>query len=154
MDDLVPPVTPGPVAFLPIRAAATRPLRRTVLRPHQDEDAVVYAGDDDPVALHIGAMRGDGLVGVSSIAPDPTAAGAWRVRGMAVRPDARGRGIGAGMLACLIAHADAAGADLVWCNARVAAVRLYERAGFVAIGGVFDIPDIGPHVRMERRAGG
>jgi hypothetical protein len=39
----------------------------------------------------------------------------------------------------------------VWCTARVRARGFYERAGFVAVGGVLEIPRIGPHVLMRRR---
>lgn len=134
-----------------IDAELARPLRRTVLRPHQDPTTIVYDDDDDPRTLHVGAEIDGALVAASCILPDPAGEGSWRVRGMAVLPEARGRGIGTGMLGRLLAHADAADAVVVWCNARVRAVRLYERAGFVVVSEEFDLPEIGPHVRMERR---
>lgn len=148
---------PSGVVLRRVEAAATRPLRRAVLRPHQEESALVYEGDDDPATLHLAAVIDDALVGVCCIAPDrsgpPSERDHWRVRGMAVLPEVRGRGIGTALLAGLLDHAREGGADLVWCNARVRAVTLYERAGFTATGGVFDIPDIGPHLRMERTEG-
>ncbi len=69
---------------------------------------------------------------------------------MATAPDWRGRGLGTAVLDALIDHAAAHGGGLVWCNARVPARRLYERAGLVARGAVFDIPGIGPHIQMWR----
>ena len=67
---------------------------------------------------------------------------------MATDPATRDRGLGSQVLAELIAHARAQGAELIWCNARVGALSLYERAGFVAEGEEFDEPGIGPHRRM------
>jgi len=72
----------------------------------------------------------------------------WRVRGMATAPAVRGRGLGALVLAALIDHARAQGAELIWCAARPRAVPLYERAGFVPEGEQYDVPDLGPHRRM------
>jgi ribosomal protein S18 acetylase RimI-like enzyme len=37
----------------------------------------------------------------------------------------------------------------LWCNARVAAITLYERLGFVAEGERFEFPQVGPHQRMR-----
>lgn len=132
---------------------ATHPIRAAVLRPQGDPGDVVFEGDDDAETLHLGASVDGALVAVGRIAPDGDRPGAWRVRGMAVVPEVRGTGIGTALLAALLAHADAAGADLVWCNARIRARTLYERAGFVVVTDVFDITGIGPHVRMERAAG-
>ena len=76
------------------------------------------------------------------------------VRGMATRPDARRRGLGGMVLEALLDHVAAHGGGLVWCNARVAAQRLYQRAGFVVRGPQFDLPDIGPHHHMWRTVDG
>jgi ribosomal protein S18 acetylase RimI-like enzyme len=70
---------------------------------------------------------------------------------MATAPEARGRGAGAAILTALVDHARSNGATRIWCNARVPARSLYERAGFVVTSEVFEPPDIGPHVVMELR---
>jgi predicted GNAT family N-acyltransferase len=136
-----------------------RPLRQRVLRPHQTVAEQVYAGDDDPRAAHFAAYDEDGdVIGIASITPEPHPGGDgtaddFRVRGMATDPD-RGRGTGAGgalLLAC-VAHAQAAGAARIWCNARTPARGFYERYGFVAEGEEFPLPDIGPHHLMSRAA--
>jgi ribosomal protein S18 acetylase RimI-like enzyme len=72
---------------------------------------------------------------------------------MATAPAARGRGLGAIVLAALIDHARAQGAELIWCAARPRAISLYERAGFVAVGEQYEVPDLGPHRRMTLRLG-
>jgi GNAT superfamily N-acetyltransferase len=122
-----------------------RPLRAAVLRPGQPPEAVVWPGDDDPRAGHYVVRRGGRVLAIGSAVPE---APGWRVRGMATDPAARGRGLGGEILQALVAHARAHGAELIWANARLPAVGLYERAGFRPEGGVFDVEGIGPHQRM------
>lgn len=139
----------------PIAAQETWPLRRRVLRPRQDGDAVVLGGDEDPRALHVGARDEDGaIVGIATISPQPPPwapndTGAWRVRGMATAEGRRGRGIGARVLAAAVDHARAQGAVLVWCNAREGALDFYRRAGFTEAAERYVDPVLGPHVPMR-----
>jgi uncharacterized protein (TIGR02453 family) len=124
-------------------------LRQAVLRPHQTVEDL--AAHEPTGAVAFGTFEGDDLVAVGLIGPEGEP-GAWRVRGMATAPEARGRGAGAAVLDALVRHASAHGATSVWCNARVRAIPLYERAGLRVVSEVFEPPDIGPHVRMELRA--
>jgi len=114
------------IRIAPISIPDTRPLRHAVLRPYQSVE----------------------LIAVGFVSPDG-GPGAWRVRGMATAPESRGRGAGGAVLAALVEHARANGAGRVWCNARIAARTLYERAGFEVASEEFEIPEIGPHYVME-----
>jgi GNAT superfamily N-acetyltransferase len=128
--------------------AQTRALRQAILRPHE---AVDDLGADEPSdGFAVGAFDGDALIAVGFIAADGEP-GAWRIRGMATEPDARGKGAGTVVLQELLDHAARAGATRVWCNARVPARSFYERAGFRVVSEVFELAHIGPHVVMERR---
>lgn len=129
-----------------------RGLRHRILRPGQDPEATVYPGDADPDTVHLGAFEGDRLVGIASLYHEPRLgrSGGWRLRGMAVEREARGRGFGVALLAASVDHVAAAGGDEVWCNAREAAVGFYRRCGFEVVGEEFDIPGIGRHVVMAR----
>jgi GNAT superfamily N-acetyltransferase len=108
-------------------------------------------GADD--AHELGAV-----LGVGSVLPEPpewreplsdaTNAHCWRVRGMATRQDLRGSGLGSRILASLLDHAKTEGGGLVWCTARIGASTFYERAGFIARGGIAHVPGIGPHRTM------
>ena len=119
-----------------LAAAETWPLRQQVLHPARPWPTALDPLDEGPDALHLGWREGDELVGVGSISrqdrPDgPTTGRAWRVRGMAVTQPWQGRGIGARILAALLAHA--AGHDpggLTWCLGRLPAARFYARHGF------------------------
>jgi ribosomal protein S18 acetylase RimI-like enzyme len=124
----------------------TRALRREVLRPYLSIEDL--AGHEPAGAVAFGAFDGSELVSVGLVGPDGEP-GDWRVRGMATAPHARGRGAGSQILRALVQHAIAHGATRVWCNARTAAVTLYERIGFVIASDEFEPPDIGPHYRME-----
>lgn len=134
----------------PVALEETRALRQAVLRPHQSVDEL--AAHEPAGAFAAGAYEGDSLVSVGLIGPDG-GPGAWRVRGMATAPAARGRGAGTAVLDTLVRHAFDHGAARVWCNARTPARSLYERAGFKVVSEVFELPEIGPHVVMELTAG-
>lgn len=138
------------MAELVIRAIPfpdTRALRQAILRPHQSLDELAAHEPGDGYAA--GAFDGGSLVAVGFIGPDGDP-GAWRVRGMATVPEARGRGAGTAVLDALVTHARDQGATRIWCNARTPARSLYERAGFAVTSDEFEIPHIGPHIVMER----
>jgi ribosomal protein S18 acetylase RimI-like enzyme len=132
-----------------IPVAGTRPLRQLVLRPHQTLEEL--AAHEPADAFAVGVFDGDELVSVGFVAPDREQAGSWRIRGMATAPDARGRGAGTAVLGALLDHASSRGAERVWANVRTPARSLYERAGFTVVSDEFEMPQIGPHIVMERR---
>jgi GNAT superfamily N-acetyltransferase len=138
------------VTIREIPVAATRPLRQTILRPHQS--VAELAAHEPADTFAVGAFDAERLVSVGFVAPEG-GPGAWRVRGMATEPDARGRGAGAAVLDALVSHARANGATRIWCNARTPARSLYERAGFTVASDEFELPEIGPHFVMERNIG-
>jgi GNAT superfamily N-acetyltransferase len=139
----------------PISLEETRLLRRDVLRPYMEVEQLATHEPAGSVAF--GAFQAGELVGVGLIGPEGEP-GDWRVRGMATVREARGRGAGSAVLHALVEHAIDHGATRVWCNARTAALNLYQRAGFVIASDLFEPPHIGPHYRMElavaERAGG
>jgi GNAT superfamily N-acetyltransferase len=140
-----------------IAAEQTHPLRHAVLRPTQPVEAVRWDGDDAPDTAHFGAFEGDRLVAVGTVLRDAPKgspdARAWRLRGMATAPEARGRGHGAAIVRAALAHVRAQGGTLLWFNARTGAVGFYEKLGFVKSGAEFDVPHAGPHFYMEMRLG-
>ena len=75
--------------------------------------------------------------------------GLARIGRMAVVDDVRGRGVGAALLRFLEAEALERGARRFTLNAQVSARGFYEKAGYRAVGEIFDDAGI-PHVRMDR----
>ncbi|HUU61188.1 MAG TPA: GNAT family N-acetyltransferase [Acidimicrobiia bacterium] len=138
-----------------VEAAVVRPLRRALLRPHQQVEELVYPGDDHPEALHVGGFLHGTMVGIATISPGPMPGGreprAWQLRGIAVEHGQRGYGVGGLLLAACVAHAAACGGRLVWCNARVGSSGFYEHHGFYHDGEPFELPNTGPHYRMYRK---
>jgi GNAT superfamily N-acetyltransferase len=137
-----------------VGAEAVRPLRAEVLRPGQPREQLIFPGDEEPDTLHAAVAMAGRIVGVASVMREPYPrdphAGDWRIRGMATSAELRGGGIGSVLLARCEEHArDHAGARL-WCNARVRARTLYERAGFAVDGDVFEIAMVGPHYLMRK----
>lgn len=136
--------------------AATRELRRRVLRPHLAPDAPL-PGEDAPGALHLAAFDGDELLSTCIVYPEPCPwlpgrEHAWHLRQMATAPRHRQRGAASTLLACAVRDVvPGHGGRLLWCNARVPAVPLYTRAGFVEHGEPFLEAETGlPHQRMWR----
>jgi GNAT superfamily N-acetyltransferase len=126
--------------------AQTRQLRQAVLRPHETLEQLASHEPDN--AFAVGAFDGEELIAAGFVAPDGED-GAWRVRGMATAPHARGRGVGSLVLEALLRHASTHGARRIWCNARTPARSLYERAGLLVVSDEFEISGIGPHFVME-----
>jgi GNAT superfamily N-acetyltransferase len=78
-------------------------------------------------------------------------ADAAQLRGMATAPAHARRGIGTAVLRFV---EELVATDwrlpLAWCNARTSAVGFYEHAGWQVVSDEFDVPDVGPHVKMTR----
>ena len=137
-----------------IDAAATRDLRRRVLRPHQPPEAVVYPADDDRATRHLGFFDADTLLAVASLYVEPLpgaeSATHYRLRGMAVEPDRQAGGVGRELVEACVEVVRAAGGSLIWCNARQSAAGFYDKLGFTRQGDVFEIEGVGPHYVMSR----
>ncbi len=141
-----------------VEVHVVRPLRHSGLRPGQPEESVHYKSDELDSARHF-VVRDDAheVIGVGSMHSENRVAGhpphrtpGLRVRGMAVEPEWRGKGIGSAILTQMVEIAKADGVAEVWANARVDALGIYARAGFKELSSEFEIPGIGKHVVIAR----
>jgi GNAT superfamily N-acetyltransferase len=148
------PVSPADLELRDAALDEILALRHAVLRPGLPLDAARFEGDDEPATRHFGAFPragGAAVACVSCMRRPRKGADAWQVRGMATRADLTGRGIGRALLAVALDALRAEGGPrLVWCNARVTALRFWERAGWAVASDVFDIPGVGPHRVLAR----
>lgn len=106
-------------------------LARTAAVPGWSQ-ASLAASLADPASLCLVARDATG--GLDGFALGRGAAGELEVLLVAVAPAARRRGIGSALIGALLARAGAATAHLEVRASNVAAIALYERAGFVAAG--------------------
>lgn len=128
-------------------------LRRWILRPEAvSNDAVRYPEEGFETTATYGVHMDGTLVSIGTIMLSPypgSAEQAWRIRGMATEVPFRSRGFGGLILEALLSYAAERGGGRVWCNARVEAIRFYERFGFVTRGDVFLTAGDRPHVLMD-----
>jgi predicted GNAT family N-acyltransferase len=136
--------------LLVVASKECHPLREQILRPGQPAQAWTYELDDAPRAMHF-AIKEDGeVLGVASLLPEARTDGGrecWRLRGMAVVPAARARGLGRTLLGAVQAVTKQRGGGL-WCTARTPVEGFYTRYEFKREGDVFEIEGGGPHVLM------
>jgi predicted GNAT family N-acyltransferase len=131
-------------------AETTYPLWRDVLREGRPARPLA----DPEGTFHLAARTVDGnLVGVVRFAPAscpwrPEAGSPWQLRGMATAPVVRRTGAGRALVTEGLTRIASAGGDLVWCDARMAAVAFYQRMGFVVVTDPFDKPEGGSHLGM------
>ena len=123
-----------------VAAIDVRPLRREVLRAGMAVQTVDFDGDDDADTIHLAAFddpADEVMIGTSTWlrrpCPQMPHADAVQLRGMATRASTQGRGVGS---ALLVAGFDLwrNRVDIVWANARDAALPFYLRHDFAVHG--------------------
>ncbi len=119
------------VAVRPIAGADTHPLRLLVLRNNSPTAVLVFDGDDEPTTVHLGAFHADELVGIATFlhrpcSNTPDAKRAVQLRGMAVSPTLQSGGVGGLLLRAAIERLRDDGVDVLWANARDAALGFYQ----------------------------
>jgi ribosomal protein S18 acetylase RimI-like enzyme len=140
----------GTITVEQVDAEATYRLRAQELRQGRP---VEIEEDHAPYTLHLAArVDGGEVVGVVRFHPRDcpwrVGEGSWQLRGMATDPRVRGLGVGRALVADGLARVSARGGDLVWCDARQAAVGFYERLGFTVVTEEYDLRPVGAHRGM------
>jgi predicted GNAT family N-acyltransferase len=136
-----------------ISAEETFPIRLEVLRkniplPHE------FNGDFDLETFHLGAFEGNKLIAVSSYmkASNKNFEGnQYQLRGMATINEYQGFGAGKLMLEKAVQILKEKSSNVLWCNARIAAVDFYKKQGFQTFGEKFDISFVGEHYMMYKK---
>lgn len=128
------------------------PLRHALLRAGRPLETARFTGDDAPGTRHLGAYCGGELLAVASLyvaeIPGRPGIAALQIRGVATKPEARGTGLGTALMSAARDYAQNQGAQILWCNARIAAAEFYRKLGYETVGEQFEIPDVGPHYVM------
>ena len=121
-------------------------VRRQVFILEQEVAEEEEWDDDDPVAVHVLAVRNREPVGTGRLNTG------GKIGRLAVLREFRGRGIGERLTRMLIQEAAHRGLRQVYLHAQVQALPFYAKLGFRAEGDVFDEARI-PHRRMRKSLG-
>lgn len=109
---------------------------------------------DDARSFHalavVGTPDGERLIGTGRLTLGMTGTGDGQIAWVATEPAYRRQGVGAAVMAFLLAAADGAGAPMVVLNAQTHALAFYRRLGFVTFARPFVVRGI-QHQMMGRR---
>ena len=133
-----------------IPAEETYQIRLDVLRKGIDLPAQ-FSGDFDEDTFHLGVFENNVLVGVSSFMKTENKhfkSQQFQLRGMAMLEKFRGKGLGKLMIGKALSVLRDREIDVLWCNAREAALQFYVKQGFLIQGSMFEINKIGNHYML------
>ena len=136
-----------------ISAKETFPIRLEVLRkniplPYE------FNGDFETDTIHLGAFKDEKLIAVSSYMKagyKDFEGNQFQLRGMATLTEFQGFGAGKLMLQKAVQIIKEKNCNLLWCNARIAAVDFYKKQGFQTFGEKFEISLVGEHYVMFKK---
>ena len=124
------------------RTEASR-IRTTVFVIEQGVPAHVEMDGRDAACVHALAYVEGRAVGTGRLLPD------GHIGRMAVMKESRASGVGAAILACLVAEARRRGMKQVALSAQTHALGFYRKHGFREVGAIFEEAGI-PHQEMRR----
>jgi ribosomal protein S18 acetylase RimI-like enzyme len=136
-------------------------LRNEVLWPHKSFENCILETDRLSSTFHFG-VKVDGLTVATvtfqqeksdklkqdsskDVSQDALQEKQYRLRAMAVREGYRGQGFGDAIVEAGLNHLRELGVEVVWCDARVAALNFYRRLHFNELEEEYEIPIIGMH---------
>jgi GNAT superfamily N-acetyltransferase len=124
-------------------------LRNEVLWPHKSFENCILETDRLSTTFHFG-IQVEGLT-VATVTLQQEKSHRlhhekqYRLRAMAVREGYRGQGFGDAIVEAGLNHLRGLGVEVVWCDARVAALNFYRRLHFNELEEEYEIPIIGMH---------
>ncbi len=136
-----------------IPAKETWPVRHPVLRRGRPLEDVYMEADEKESTFHLGVFYNGDIVGVASFMEDDHSEFSGvqsRLRGMAVLPEYRNKGIARLLLNKGEQILKERGRTLLWFNARIIALNFYKNLGYEVASDEFEIPQVGPHYRMKK----
>lgn len=113
-----------------------------------------FNGDFEESTFHLGVFKEDKLIAISSYMKANNVhfkGEQYQLRGMATLNEYQGFGAGKLMMQEAFSILTRLKVDYLWCNARIIAVKFYEKHGLKTMGASFDIPLIGEHFVMFKQ---
>ena len=134
-----------------ISTEETLPVRQQVLRNNKPLEDCKLDGDNREGTFHLGCFESDSLVGVITCIEAEN--NVFQVRGMAVLDEYQGRQIGRQLMEKAQELMILKNARIIWMNAREKAIPFYKKLGYSQEGSLFNIPEIGLHIKMTKNIG-
>ena len=128
-----------------VNASDCYQLRESILRPGQPKENWTFESDDNPQTVHLAAEKNDEIVAVVSLLPEEKDGCPWRLRGMAVKEELRGLGVGQILLEALFEQIS----EPIWCTVRKSVQDFYLKNGFEIFSNEFTMNNM-PHVLMHK----
>lgn len=141
--------------FKKVTANEILALRHEILRPGYPIETAMFDGDNEPETYHFACYLPDDenvpVCCVSYMKNEVNKKPAFQLRGMATKANLQNQGLGKRLTNfaenIIVSNT---GLRLVWCNARLEAVGFYEKQGWEKVSNVFDIENVGPHIKMVK----
>lgn len=138
-----------------IRSKETYIVRQPVLRKGKPVESCIFEGDDLETTHHFGLFFENDLIGIISLYSKINTTFAEKthaqIRGMAVLEDHQKKGIGEALVKHCENYCLQKNINLIWFNARTAAVGFYQKMNYKTVGEAFDIKDVGEHYLMFKK---
>lgn len=138
-----------------ITSKETYAVRQPVLRKGKPIESCIFDGDDLETTHHFGLYDDENLTGIISlfekINPIFADRNQAQIRGMAVLESHQKKGFGEALVKQCETYCNANKVDLIWFNARTAAVGFYQKMNYQPQGEAFDIKDVGEHYLMFKK---
>ena len=124
-------------------------LRTEVLWPHKTFENCILETDHFPSTFHFGVKVEGHTVATFTLQQESSCKlpqeKQYRLRAMAVREGYRGQGFGDAIVEEGLKYLKELGIEVVWCDARIAALNFYRRLQFEELEEEYEIPIIGLH---------
>ncbi len=134
---------------LQLKPEEIQQLRNEVLWPHKTFENCILETDRLSTTFHFGIQIEGLTVATVTLQHEKShrlqQAKQYRLRAMAVREGYRGQGFGDAIVEAGLNHLRDLGVEVVWCDARVAALNFYRRLHFNELEEEYEIPIIGMH---------
>jgi GNAT superfamily N-acetyltransferase len=138
-----------------IPSKETHIVRQPVLRKGKPIESCIFEGDDLNTTHHFGLFDSEELIGIISLFSQTNTIFAdenqAQIRGMAVLDTHQKKGFGEALVKHCEQYCRENKIDLIWFNARTAAVGFYKKMSYQTIGKPFDIKDVGEHYLMFKK---
>ena len=130
-------------------------VRQPVLRAGKPIESCIFEGDDLETTHHFGLFVNEKLIGIISLFQKINTIFAEQnqaqIRGMAVLETHQKMGFGEALVKHCETYCNENKVDLIWFNARTAAVGFYQKMSYQPLGEAFDIKDVGEHYLMFKK---